>query len=439
MLMKQAFRELVARILERQVRRLIKTHHLKVVAVGGSVGKTSTRMAIATVLRGRYSVQSMSNPGYNSEIGLPLSVFDLSVPRILFNPFAWTWRILKMEAIIRSQYPHQVLALELGTDQPGEMARYLRYLSPDIGVMTAITPEHMENFNDLDAVAAEELLLAAASKQFVASHDDIPAKYRHHYIDNHSDHHYYGVGKDLEYGITVESTDPVNGTTGELYKKGKAAVKNLHLHVYGVHSAKTALGAYAVGDLLGLTSHELELGLSKVRPVSGRMNTLPGVNGSTIIDDTYNSSPEAITAALKALAQIPVGGRRMAILGSMNELGPESPRYHAAAGAEAAGLDMLVTVGDLANRYLGPAALKEGLDPTRYKPADSPYAAGEFLALILRPGDVLLAKGSQNGVFAEEALKPLLAHQADKSKLVRQSETWLKTKVKQFKDAPGRN
>jgi UDP-N-acetylmuramoyl-tripeptide--D-alanyl-D-alanine ligase len=438
MLMKAAFRQFIARIFERQVRRLIRRHRLKVVAVAGSVGKTSSRMAVATVLRTKYSVQNMSHPGYNSEIGLPLSVFDLSVPGLLMNPFAWIWRLIKTEQIIHSRYPHQVLVLELGTDHPGEMARYLRYLSPDIGVMTAVTPEHMENFPSLNDVAAEELLLAAASKQFVASKDDVPAKYREHYIDSHPNHHYYGIGRDTEYGFTVASTDPIGGTVGELFHSGHVAIKELHLGVYGVHSAKTALAAYAVGDLLGLTPSELAEGLDKVRPVAGRMNVLPGVNGSTIIDDTYNSSPEAVTAALKALAQIPTGGRRIAILGSMNELGVKSPEYHAASGAEAASLDLLVTVGEMANRYLGPAALREGLDPTRYKPADSPYAAGEYLALILRPGDVLLAKGSQNGVFAEEALKLLLASPADRHKLVRQSDSWLRAKAKQFPNPAGR-
>ena len=300
--------------------------------------------------------------------------------------------------------------------------------------MTAITPEHMQFFQSLDHVAAEELALTAGSKQFVANRDDIPAKYRREYIDHHPHHIYYGVGKDkdADYGFIIDSTDPVAGTSGTLTKKGHAAVKRLQLNVYGAHSVRAAVAAYAVGELLGLSAEQLKAGLAEIHPVRGRMNPLAGVNGSIIIDDTYNSSPEAVIAALDALAKAPITGRRIAILGSMNELGAESPRYHREVGAAAAGLDLLVTVGKLANEYLGPAATAAGLDPTRYRPADSPQAAADFLALLLRPGDVLLAKGSQNGVFAEEAVKPLLANPADTRHLVRQSAAWMKVKAKQF-------
>jgi UDP-N-acetylmuramyl pentapeptide synthase len=435
--MKATFRRFIATLFERQVRRLIARHHLQVVAVAGSVGKTSTRMAIATVLGRKYRTQTITQPGYNSEIGLPLSVFEMSVPGSLLNPFAWAWRLVRTEGIIRGQYPYQVLVLELGTDHPGEIARYLRYLAPDIGVMTAITPEHMENFPaGLDAVAAEELILAGASKQFIANHDDIPAKYRRHYIDQHRDHHYYGLGRDVEYGFELATTDPLDGTTGTITHQGRPLFKDLRLHIYGAHSAKTALAAFIVGELMGLSKTELKAGLEHIRPVSGRMNPLPGINGAEIIDDTYNSSPEAVVAALEALAKAPVAGRRIALLGTMNELGPDSPRYHEEVGAAAAGLDLLVTLGADANRYLGPAAVRTGLDPTRLQSADSPYAAGAYLQLILRPGDTLLAKGSQNGVFAEEALKPLLQNPADTAKLVRQSPAWLRIKRAQFPDAP---
>jgi UDP-N-acetylmuramoyl-tripeptide--D-alanyl-D-alanine ligase len=164
------------------------------------------------------------------------------------------------------------------------------------------------------------------------------------------------------------------------------------------------------------------------------MHSLPGLNGSTIIDDTYNSSPDAVVAALGTLAHMPVTGRRIALLGSMNELGDESPRYHREVGAAAAGMDMLVTVGDMANTHLGPAAVAAGLDPTRFRSAQSPYAAADYLALILQPGDVVLAKGSQNRVFAEEAVKYLLADPADRVHLVRQSKSWLKAKARQFSD-----
>jgi len=431
--MKGWFRALLARMLEHQVRRLIKRHHPGIVAVGGSVGKTSTRMAVVAMLSQKFRTQSIAQPGYNSEIGLPLSVFELDVPRRLYNPFAWLWRIIETEAIIQSEYRHQMLVLEVGTDQPGEIARSLRFLKPDVGVITAVTPEHMQNFpGGLDEVAAEELLLAPASRKLVVGRDDIPGVYRRKYLDAHRDLHTYGSASDDDYQIKIEATSPTDGTTGQLLKNRHVVVGHLKLRLFGLQSVKTAVAAYAVGDQLGLTKKELASGLEKIRATRGRMRVFAGVNGSTILDDSYNSSPEALAAALDAVMKTKVAGRRIAILGSMNELGMQSPRYHEAAGVLAAGVDVLVTVGGLASGYLGPAAVRAGLDPTRFQVADSPQAAGEYVKLLLRPGDLVLVKGSQDGVYAEEASKILLENPADGSYLVRQSPEWLRRKAKSF-------
>jgi len=433
--MKSHVRRFIASLFEQQVHRLVIRHHLKVVAVGGSVGKTSTKTAIATVLSEKY--RTLVHPGnYNSDLGLPLSVFELSVPGNLLNLFAWAWRLIQSEWQIYS-YPYDVIVLELGTDHPGEIPLYLRYLSPDIGVLTALTPEHMENFPDgLDQVAVEELTLASASKIFLANLDEIPAKYRRKYIDAHPHHHYYGLDKTAEYGFEMISTDPQTGTSGQLIHAGHKVIEDLKIGLFGAHSMKAAVAAYAVGDLLGLSKHQIEAGLAKLQPVAGRMNPLAGLNGATIIDDTYNSSPDAAIAALASISDAAVSGRRIAILGSMNELGSDSPGYHEQVGEAAAGVDLLITIGAVATQHLGPAAVRAGLDPTRFMPAISPYAAGEHVKLLLSPGDIVLVKGSQNGVFAEEAVKILLADPSDAGKLVRQSPAWLHVKAKQFPDAP---
>lgn len=435
--MKARLRQFVARIFERQVARLVARHHLMVVAVAGSVGKTSTRAAIATVLRHKYVIQSISHPGYNSEIGLPLSVFDFPAPKWLLNPFAWIWLWARSERIIRGSYRPEVLVLELGTDHPGEMARFVRYLTPDIAVITAITPEHMENFAGLDAVAAEELLLASAAKHLVVNIDELPTSYRRTYVDPHPRHYSYGLATSADYRAKIRSADPISGSTVEFAKHKSAVLEDLHLSVYGTPAVKAALAGYAVADLLHCTKLQVQKGLARIRPVHGRMQVMPGINGSTLIDDTYNSSPAAAVAALEALTRMQPIGRRIAVLGSMNELGEHSPAYHAEVGAAAAGVDMLVTIGDLASDYLAPAAIGAGLDPTAVKTADSPYAAGEFLRLLIAPGDLILFKGSQNGVFAEEAVKLLLRDAKDASKLVRQSPSWLRTKQAQFNDFVG--
>lgn len=430
-LMKNAFRRAVARLLEQQVRRLITAHNLKVVAVAGSVGKTSTKMAVAHALGGHWRVM-VQEGNYNSEIGLPLMVFGQTVPSSLLNPLQWLARFARAEQLIRGSYPYDVMVLELGTDHPGEIAHFMTYLEPDVGVLTAVAPEHMEYFTGLDAVAAEEMAIAAGSKVIIVNRDDVKAEYRTKYLNNHQRALTYGVGDAADYSVHVKDADLMGGTDCSLLKNGHATVVGLNVGVYGGPAIKTVAAAYAVGDVMGVPLAELEHSLAQIVPVAGRMRVLAGANGSTIIDDTYNSSPEAVAAAIAALMDVTTAGRRIAIMGSMNELGTESPRYHEQAGRACSGVDMLVTIGELANKHLGPAAVKAGLAHEQWHTAASPYAAGELVRGLLQPGDVVLSKGSQNGVFAEEAVKLLLANPDDATVLVRQSPSWLAKKAKQF-------
>lgn len=432
--MKAQFRRLVAAAFEYQVGRVIRRYRLKVVAVSGSVGKTSTKSHIAAILSQKYRVL-VHHGNYNSEVGLPLSVFELAVPRYLFNPFAWAWLLLKSEWRLR-HYPYQVLVLELGTDHPGDMAKFFTYLEPDVGVITAVTPEHMENFpGGIGQVAAEELTIAAACKQIIANADEIAPEHRRAYINGHPKHTYYGVHLDRGYSLKLHDVAPLTGSRIDIRRDGQVIEKDVTLRLLGETAAKAALAAYIVGEQLGLTHRQLTEGLATLRPVTGRLNPLPGLSGSMIIDDTYNSSPEAALAALQLVAALQPSGRRIAVMGSMNELGADSQVYHEAVGGAAAGLDWLVTVGQTANDWLGPAAVAAGLDPTRLRTTDSPYAAGRFLQPMLGEGDVVLVKGSQNRVFTEETTRLLLANPADASQLVRQSAAWQRVKRGQFPDA----
>jgi len=356
--MKLFLRRLIAKSLEQAVVRLVRANpELKIVAVGGSVGKTSTKLAVASVLAQKYRVM-VQEGNYNSEIGLPLMVFGLTVPAVLFNPLVWIERLILAERQIRGDYPYDVLVLEVGTDRPGEIAHFMTYLKPDIGVLTAVTPEHMESFVDLDAVAAEEMALAAGSKVMVVNRDDVARTYRTKYLKNHPKVVTYGLALESDYSAKIKDVDLTGGTDCVLLKNGHATIVGLTANVYGAPAFKALVAAYAVGDLLEVPREALEKGLQTVVPVAGRMRIFTGLNGSTIIDDTYNSSPDAVTAAIIALQNVPTAGRRIAVMGSMNELGPDSPRYHAEAGAVCAGVDMLVTIGELANIHLGPAAVK---------------------------------------------------------------------------------
>jgi UDP-N-acetylmuramoyl-tripeptide--D-alanyl-D-alanine ligase len=189
--------------------------------------------------------------------------------------------------------------------------------------------------------------------------------------------------------------------------------------------------AVAVAIEMGLSIQEIESGLKNIHPVNGRMQRLAGINGSVIIDDSYNASPEAMKAALNTLYRLNAS-QKIAVLGNMNELGAYSQSEHEEIGryCDPKQLSLVITLGPDANKFLAIAAKAKGC---MAKTFNSPYEIGEYLKTIVNKDTLVLVKGSQNGVFAEEAVKILLADKADEAKLVRQSEYWLKRKQKSFK------
>jgi UDP-N-acetylmuramoyl-tripeptide--D-alanyl-D-alanine ligase len=201
----------------------------------------------------------------------------------------------------------------------------------------------------------------------------------------------------------------------------------------GKQGAITALAAVTVGDLLGLSREKLQLSLPKVLPYAGRMQILAGQKSAVLIDDTYNAAPKSFKAALDVLYAANAT-QRIAILGSINEMGDLSEAMHQEVGeyCDPTKLNLVVTIGRDAERWLAPIAKAKGCTVVSFS---SPYQAGNYVLTQMQTGAVVLAKGSQNGVFAEEALKQLLEKPADNEKLVRQSDYWMAIKEKQFKDA----
>jgi UDP-N-acetylmuramoyl-tripeptide--D-alanyl-D-alanine ligase len=388
-------------ILVWQVRRMVRRHRPVVVAVAGSVGKTTTRLAIASVLSQKFG--DRLHPGrhnYNTEIGLPLAIFNQDVPSPIVNPLAWL-KVLRVNESLINNYPYDCLVLELGTDKPGDLAYFTLWLKPNFGVVTAVAPEHMEFFKDLDAVAEEEFTLARASDKAVLNDRFIELR-------------------ELSNKYKVEANWYSEANLHSLWRKagGSLQSKGWPRHI------QQALGAaIVIGQQLGLSQEQLLAGVEAFEGAPGRMRRFTGVNNSQIIDDTYNSSPTAVKAALETLKEAP-GKRKLAVLGQMNELGEQSDRYHAEAGHLAGWVDLLITIGDKANAYLGPAS---GLEKNKtWFTFSSPYEAGEYLKKVLQPDDIVLVKGSQNGVFAEECVKQILADTAEAAKLVRQSSEWLR-------------
>lgn len=408
-------------LLERQVRQLRKKNDFKLVAVSGSVGKTSTKLAIAKTLASTNRV-IYQDGNYNDRLTVPLILFGQTEPGI-YNIFAWLKILRSNERQLQQKYPYGIAVVELGTDAPGQLRKFA-YLRPDLTVITAVADEHMSQFKTLDAVAKEEMVPLEFSRQVLLNVDDVPGQYR-----PKSAFSSYGLGDRADYYIKEKA---VRSLQGQRLSFGLPGGKRLDTEVaaLGKQGAKITLAAVATADLLGVSIEAINKGLKSVTPVSGRMQVLAGKRGSLIIDDTYNASPIAVESALDVLYEAEAK-QRIAILGSMNELGIDSPKMHRGIGeyCDPKKLDLLVTVGREAAKYLSPAAAKRGCEVKSFM---SPYEAGKYVADQLKTGAVVLAKGSQNGVFAEEAVKVLLANSSQARKLVRQSDYWLKVKKHQF-------
>lgn len=414
--------------LERAVKKyFIKHPDVKLVVVAGSVGKTTTKIAIGTVLAQKYRIR-LHEGNHNSELSAPLAILGVEYPNNVHNLFAW-WRVFRaVRRRIKQPADVDVIIQEIGTDAPGQIAHFGTYLKPDIAVITAVSPEHMEFFKTMDVVAQEELTAANFSKDALINRDDIAGEYARYITDPKIST--YGTTDVAEYHFVVDDYAFEDGFDGSFVAPGLAQPIKTTVHLVGDHSIRAAVAAGAVGHKLGLSPQELAAGISQVRPVNGRMNILKGSNDVIIIDDSYNSSPLAVASALRALYQIQVP-QRIAVLGSMNELGGLSAEAHRAVGelCDPAELAYVVTVGEEAAKYLAPVASTNGCQVVSFATA---LEAGAFVHKFVEPGGAVLFKGSQGGIYLEEAIKIILHSTDDEALLVRQSPAWLKKKQKFF-------
>jgi UDP-N-acetylmuramoyl-tripeptide--D-alanyl-D-alanine ligase len=422
-----SLKNLLQKHLESIAVRYIKKHKPKLVVVVGSVGKTSTKLAIATVLGEKYRVRAQEG-NHNTPLAVPLSILGVKYPENVHSIFGWVKTIFSCYKMLRIKPDIDVIVQELGVDHVGDMKEFTRYLHPDIAVVTAVSDEHMEYFENIDNVAREELSISEVSSVTVVNVDDISADFSK-YVVNNTTLVSYGLNDGAEYKMVFDGNVTSEGRSSRLISKAWGELP-VNIQLIGDHSAKALIAASCVGDKLGFSSSEIAIGVSKVTSVSGRMNVLRGLEESVLIDDTYNSSPLAAKAALTTLYEIDAP-QRIVILGSMNELGNISSQAHKEIGelCDPVKLDWVVTIGDEAAKYLAPAAEGRGCQARSFK---SPYDAGSFVHGVMKPRAVILAKGSQNGVFAEEALKILLHEPDEQEKLVRQSPAWLKIKREQF-------
>lgn len=420
----------VASFLAACARRYIARVNPKIVMVAGSAGKTTAKDGIAAALRaaGAGRVRE-SQKSLNSEIGLPLAVLDLKSG--WKNPFSWVavlaravWRARRGEAC-------DWLVLETGVDRPGDMDEALRVARPDIAVVTLLPdqPVHAENFphGTAEEIAEEELKLArglATGGTLIGNIDDARVRAALAAIG----------GKIIWYGYSADATVRAVSRTAHYSADGRPDGFSLEIEWPGGAAKVDVLGTLSVGRACAVLSGAaacmaaglpVEIGArasASGHEEPGRGRTLLGVRGSTVIDESYNSSPVALRAALREVAALEVPGRRIAVIGDMRELGPEASSAHDSLGREAAelGFRAIVAVGREA-RQVALAARAAGCPEVRE--FDRAADAAAWLASWVERGDVVLVKGSQ-GVRLERVSAALLERPKDRALLPRQEGVW---------------
>ena len=424
------FKTFIQKCLENFVKEYFKKHpEIKLVVVAGSVGKTSTKVAIATVLSEKYRVR-LHEGNFNTEMSAPLAILGVEYPENIKSIGAWLAVFGAAKERIKEATDVDVIIQELGTDRIGQTAQFGKYLKPDIGVITAVSSEHMEYFMTLDNVAREELTVANFSKQAIINKDDISGEYAK-YLTN-PNINTYGTSASAEYHFISKDYTAKDGHSGNFFAPEFPDPVESQIHVLGEHTLRPAIAAAAVGIKLGMNPSEIASGLAKVSALPGRMNILRGAENTTIIDDSYNSSPLAAESSLRELYQLSVP-QRIAVLGSMNELGETSQAEHKELGkmCDPNQLAWVITVGDEAEKYLAPAAKARGCQVKSFKTS---IEAGAFVNNVKEDGAAILFKGSEGGIYLEEAIKVVLHSTEDEHKLVRQSPAWMVRKNKFFSE-----
>ncbi len=426
-------KKLVIKALSSVARSKINKFKPTIIAVTGSVGKTSTRTAIAIAVGAKYRVRSALK-NYNNEIGLPLAVLGEQSP----GKNAWEWLKLFARALKTSDIP-EYLVLEYGVDQPGDMTELVKIAEPEIAVITAISPVHVANYPSLDALINEKAALGEAVEAggLVLLNGDDPRvmDMRRRFTAPVKT---YSLSNGDAYATDMRREYPVADSfdVGEVFVVTRATLNVGHESAELVLNncvttslVSSALAAAVVAVQVGVPLRDAAAALSKeLVPVSGRLRPLAGIKGSLILDDSYNAAPASMLAGLEALEQFTPGeeyDRRIAALADMAELGPLSESEHRALGERVAkGVDLFVAVGPQM-RFATQAAENAGMDSNKIIWFKDSVEAGRYLDRVIEKGDVVLVKGSQSQRM-EKVVKDIMAEPGQASELlVRQEVGWL--------------
>jgi UDP-N-acetylmuramoyl-tripeptide--D-alanyl-D-alanine ligase len=344
----------------------------KVCGITGSVGKTTTKEIVAALLGSKLRVLKTQG-NFNNEYGLPLTLFRL-------------------------EETDDVAVLEMGMSFPGELKRLSAIALPDVAIETRVSPAHLLNFSSVDeiALAKRELIEGLRGTASVA-------------VLNADDHRvaamaavapgrviFYGIEKPAEFFAEEIEDRGALGSSFTLVHRGRRA--RMELSLPGRHVVSNALAAIAAASIWGIGTAEAQSVLRTLKTPAMRGELIRFTNGFALINDSYNSSPAALHAMTNLLSATPGYQRRVLAAGEMRELGPSSTKLHREAGEHAAKLgniDYVIGVqGDAAQIVEGAVAAGIGRGHTKF--FTTPVEAADFLAQFVKPGDLLLVKGSRS-------------------------------------------
>ena len=352
---------------------------LPVVAITGSNGKTTVKEMLASILKAAssHADEVLATVGnLNNHIGLPLS-------------------------ILRLPDEAEVAVLEMGMNHAGEIRDLCAIARPDVGVVTNVGTAHIESFDSVEgiALAKRELIDALPEEGGIAVLNNDDERVRHFNDGRKGEVITFGIGEGA--GIRAEDVELLE--TGVRFRVGKAIFRSSLL---GRHGIRNILAGIAVADVFGIPASELEDAVQSLVPGQMRGERITH-NGITIINDCYNSNPDAARAMLEVLRETP-GARHIAVLGEMLELGRWSEPLHRDVGRYAAeyGISVLVGIRGAARSMID-AAMEAGLAKDAAYFFEDPIDAGALVRKIAQPGDIILFKGSR-GTRVERAMEEFL-------------------------------
>lgn len=424
--MKDLIKPLIVRILTWEAKLVLARHKPFIIGVTGNLGKTSTKDAIYSVMRGHFAVRR-SQKSMNSEFGVPLTI--LGEKSGWNNPLHWAMILLRGLLVpFAKNYPTH-LVLEVGADRPNDIKSIAEWVKPDIAVITQFgqVPVHIEFFKDRDEVIKEKTYLVEALKEsglFIWNADDHDAKKMAEGTDSRKISFGIHDNADVKANNIKVYGHPIEGTEADIKINNEA--QHLVLpDVIGKSVIYCALPALACAKELGIDLTVASAALRDADKSKGRMRLLHGMNNSMLIDDTYNASPKATEHGLKTLGEVESKGFKIAVLGDMLELGDFTRDEHYKIGMEVAKVaHKLYTVG-IRSRVIAEGALDGGMRDENIMQCDTALDAGKELVKVLKEGDLVYLKGSQ-GMRMERTVKMILAETHEPHKvLVRQESAWI--------------